>query len=227
MPSVTEQSASRKAAFRRFGQTFALWNRKLHYYIGLLLLFFLWLFAFTGLLLNHPAWTFAEFWSNRKQTDLVRHIQPPPPGGDLEQAKDIMRQLGIHGEIEWATTRADLSRFEFQVNHPGHSYKITADLTGLQAAVHTDELNGWGVMRVLHTFTGVRMSDSKNQRDWALTSIWAYSMDAVAAGLIVMVCSSYYMWWVLIRKRKLGLVALALGTVGCGLFAIGLRWITT
>ena len=28
-------------------------NRRAHYYLGLYFLFFLWLFAFTGLLLNH------------------------------------------------------------------------------------------------------------------------------------------------------------------------------
>jgi hypothetical protein len=35
---------------------FLLWNRRLHYYLGLYLLFFSWLFVFTGLLLNHPRW---------------------------------------------------------------------------------------------------------------------------------------------------------------------------
>jgi hypothetical protein len=93
--------------------------------------------------------------------------------------------------------------------------------------MHSDELNAWGVMWVLHTFTGVRMTDPKNRRDWALTNIWALCMDAIALGLIVMVGSSYYMWWILIRKRKLGVLALALGFASCGLFAIGLRLITS
>ena len=225
MPSVTEQQPSGKMAYRRVTDVLEVWNRRLHFYIGLFLLFFLWLFAFTGLLLNHAEWSFAEFWPNRKQADVVRHIDPLPPGGDLEQAQDIMRQLGIRGEIEWTVTRADSSRLEFQASRPGHSYKITADLSQGQVKMHSDQLNGWGIMRVLHTFTGVRLTDPKNRRDWALTTLWALCMDAVAIGLIVMVGSSYYMWWVLIRKRKLGMVALALGFSTCGLFAIGLRWI--
>ena len=32
------------------------WNRKLHYYLGLYFLFFLWLFSLTGLMLNHQQW---------------------------------------------------------------------------------------------------------------------------------------------------------------------------
>ena len=36
------------------------WNQKLHIYLGLYFLVFLWLFAVSGLLLNH-GWQFAEF----------------------------------------------------------------------------------------------------------------------------------------------------------------------
>ena len=138
MPSATEELRSRKALSRHLADTFEIWNRKLHFYIGLLLLFFLWLFALTGLLLNHPNWTFAEFWPNRKQTDVVREIQSPPPGDDLVQARDIMRQLGIEGEIEWTTTRSDPTRFEFQAVRPGHAYQIRADLRQNRVTLHRD-----------------------------------------------------------------------------------------
>jgi hypothetical protein len=225
MPSAIKQAAPRKSFPRRLTDTSQTWNRKLHFYLGLYLLLFLWLFAFTGLLLNHQ-WTFAEFWPNRKQSDVIRAIEPPPPGGDLVQAKDIMRQLGIEGEIEWTTTPSAASRFEFQATRPGHSYQIKADLNRNQVSFHSNDLNLWGVIHVLHTFTGVRLADSKNERDWALTSVWAFCMDAVAAGLIVMVLSSYWMWFVLKNKRRLGVIALTLGIVTCGLFTIGLRWMT-
>ena len=87
------------------------------------------------------------------------------------------------------------------------------------------EVNLWGVMKVLHVFSGVSMDDSRQSRDWALTTVWAYSMDAVAAGLIFMVLSSLYMWWELPQKRLLGAVILGLGSLICGLFCIGLRWL--
>jgi hypothetical protein len=80
-------------------------------------------------------------------------------------------------------------------------------------------------MKVLHTFTGVQMDDARNRRDWALTYVWAYSMDAVAAGLVFMVLSSFYMWWKLPQKRLAGAVVLGLGSLVCGLFCIGLRWL--
>jgi hypothetical protein len=80
-------------------------------------------------------------------------------------------------------------------------------------------------MHVLHTFTGVRTGDLQNQRDWLLTSVWALSMDAVALGLVLMVLSSYVMWYRLPAKRRGGIAALAAGYALCGLFVVGLAWL--
>ena len=46
-------------------------------------------------------------------------------------------------------------------------------------------------------------------------------MDALAAGLIVMVLGSYYMWWRLKTHKALGAAVLALGMASCGVFAAG------
>jgi len=86
-------------------------------------------------------------------------------------------------------------------------------------------VNLWGVIKVLHVFSGAQLDDPRNRRDWALTSMWAFSMDAVAAGLIFMVLSSVYMWLKLPHKRLPGAVALALGFLICALFCMGLRWL--
>jgi hypothetical protein len=228
MPSSTEPTApgqSTHVAPIRAG--FEHWNRKLHFYVGLFLLFFTWLFAFSGLILNHPSWTFTEFWNNRKQTTYEREIAAPvlEVKGDLGQAREIMRQLALRGEILWTTIRTDPNQFDFQVRRPGHFFFIKADLARRRVAVQQSDVNLWGVLRALHTFTGVQMDDPRNRRDWALTSLWAYSMDAVAAGLTFMVLSSIYMWFKLPQKRLPGAVVLGLGLLSCGLFCVGLRWL--
>jgi hypothetical protein len=205
----------------------ARWNRKLHFYAGLFLLFFLWLFALSGLILNHPKWDFAESWNNRKETNSVREITALAPEikGDLAQAHEIMRQIGIEGEILWTVTRSDPSVFEFQVRRPRHFYFLKADLAQHRVTLRQADVNTWGVMKVLHVFSGASIDDPRQSRDWALTTLWAFSMDAVAVGLIFMVLSSVYMWWELPPKRVGGAVALALGVVSCGLFCVGLRWL--
>ena len=221
MPSPVS-NAPRKDAWRQVEDTFDLWNRRLHFYIGLFLLFFVWLFAFTGLLLNHQ-WSFAEFWPNRKQTTFERAIQRPAAGSDLAQAQNILVQLGLTGEIEWTSARADSGRLDFRASRPGHVFEIKTDLDRERAAVQRIDVNAWGMMRALHAFTGVRSGDARNQRDWILTSIWAFSMDVVAAGLLVMVFGSYYMWWRLPQKRAWGLVALVFGWMACAWLVAGLR----
>jgi hypothetical protein len=80
-------------------------------------------------------------------------------------------------------------------------------------------------MKFFHVFSGNVADDARNHRDWALTYLWAYSMDAVAAGLIFMVLSSVYMWLRLPQKRRTGGIVLALGCLSCGLFCLGLRWL--
>ena len=228
MPSATEPMApGQSESVSRFGAGFARWNRKLHFYAGLFLLLFLWLFAFSGLLLNHSNWSSAQFWKSRKETNYERDISVPAPDvkGDLAQAREIMTSLGIEGEIMWTTTRTSPDLFEFQVRRPGHFFFIKADFARKQASVRQADVNLWGVIQALHSFTGVQKDDPRNTRDWALTSMWAFSMDAVAAGLIFMILSSMYMWLQLPQKRLPGAVALGLGSLICGLFCLGLRWL--
>jgi len=225
MPSSSRQPASGTVVRLSLADTLIVWNRKLHYYIGLYLLLFLWLFSFTGLLLNHPQSTFAEFWPSRMQSTFSQQIQPPPQSGDLIQARDIMRQLGLRGEIDWTKTRADQRRLEFRVSRPGHIFEVNTDLVQNRATIQRIDLNAWGIARLLHTFTGVRASDSINERDWVMTTIWAICMDAVALGSIFMVFSSLYMWWSQTQKLRWGSAALGLGVVSCSFFVVGLRWL--
>src|SRR6266850_956349 len=138
MPSSAEPTGPGKSPNApRFGARFERWNRKLHFYAGLFLLFFLWLFAFSGLILNHPSWSFAESWTNRKDTNYAREIIAPGPElkGDLAQAREILKQLGIEGEILWTTTRTDANQFEFQARRPGHFFFLKADLAQQRVTV--------------------------------------------------------------------------------------------
>lgn len=203
---------------------YELWNRRVHYFLGLYFLFFIWLFALTGLLLNHHDWKFAELWQNRKTATLEQAIQMPSGGSPLEQAHDLMRQLGVTGEIQWLATKPNTTQIEFRVMRPGRQLDIKADPQKALATIQTTVINAWGIAGALHTFTGVRKNDAKNERDWILTKVWAYAMDAVAVGLVVMVVSGLIMWWGLAGKRAWGFVALGSGVLVCGWFIFALRW---
>ena len=202
-----------------------IWNRKLHFYLGLYFLFFLWLFAFSGLLLNHSQWRFAEFWPNRTETSYERPIQAPASANDVDRAKEIMRELNLTGEIDWPPQKAPPGRLDFAVNRPGNRNRVSVDLVQSRATVTQIQINSWGVMRVLHTFSGTRGNNLTAKRDWILTSIWVVAMDALSIGLLLMVLSSYYMWYRLKQKRLLGWVSLGAGVLSCALFVVGLTWL--
>ena len=136
-----------------------------------------------------------------------------------------MGQLGIVGDILWTTPRTHTSQLEFQVRRPGHFFFIKADWARGSATVRQADVNLWGVAKTLHVFDGNVADDPRNGRDGTLTYVWAYSMDAVAAGLVFMVLSSVCMWLRLPQKRLPGAIALGLGSLSCGLFCWGLRWL--
>src|SRR5688572_5125842 len=80
------------------------WNARLHYYLGLYFLFFIWLFAITGLLLNHGMWGFAEFQRSRTTAKSEHRVTLSNSGTPLTDARDLMRQLQIEGEVQWLGT---------------------------------------------------------------------------------------------------------------------------
>lgn len=221
MPLPPETAMPIGRGGRGLSDTALFWNRRVHYFLGLYLLFFCWLFALTGLLLNHPRWEFAQFWPDRIQTTREQTIQARPLATDVERARDLMLQLGIAGEVQWPPTGTANGPFAFQVSRPGLIVDVKADLSSGRATVQRTTLNAWGVLQVLHTFTGVRPGDTRNGRDWVLTTVWALAMDAVALGLIVMVLSSYVMWFRLKAKRLGGAVALVSGCIACVAFIVG------
>jgi hypothetical protein len=199
-----------------------LWNRRLHFYLGLFFLFFLWLFSLTGLLLNHGKWAIAQAANQRRETRYEQSIQPPAGGSEVARARNVMRQLGLTGEIDWPTAGQQPGRLEFNVARPGDASQVRVDLAQNRASVQHFDNSRLAAFRIFHTFSGSRFNSPGSRRDWFLTMLWVFSMDALGAGLIVMVLGSYYMWYRLKPKRRLGVVVLTAGVLSCGTFLVGL-----
>jgi len=208
-------------ASRRRPDQLRTWNRKLHYYLGLYFLLFLWLFSISGLILNHPKWASGQFWSERKESRSERPIRAPTVASDLGIAADLMRQLAIVGEVSDIGRDSASASFNFQVVKPGHVSRVAANLAAGRASVTEIELNAWGAMDALHKFTGVRLDKPNESRDWLLTRLWSLAMDALAVGLVILIASGVYLWWRLRQKRVGGMIALTLGVASCGFFLYG------
>jgi hypothetical protein len=211
--------ASRSDGRRRGGLILEAWNRRLHYYLGLYFLLFLWLFSFTGLLLNHPRWTISRI-PNEPGQPYERTITPPSGDSDLAKAHDVMRQLGLSGEIDWPPQTP--GRFDFNIAIPKRAIQVRVDLAQNRATVQHIDRSVWSALRISHTFSGSRYNNPATSRDWLLTSVWVIAMDALAIGLLIMVFGSYWMWYRLKLRRTVGWIVLAAGWASCGLFVFGL-----
>jgi hypothetical protein len=197
------------------------WLLKIHLWLGLYFLIFLWLFSASGLLLNHH-WDFAEFWTNRKQSSAQHLLTPLTTQSDLDRAHEVMRQLNLAGEVEWTASRPTDQRIDFRVARPGRNVEVKADLAGLTASVQDVRLNGWGILRALHTFNGAAANANRAERDWNLTKLWTFAMDALAAGLVALVITSVLLAWERRDRRRGALLAFVGGCAVCGFFVVGL-----
>jgi hypothetical protein len=201
-----------------FASAIEVWNRKVHYYLGLYFLFFLWLFSLTGLMLNHQPW-FPDLY---QRTAYSYDMPIETPAGETREGRtrDLMRQLELRGEVDWPASQP-VGHIDFTVSRPGGSVQVRADLHAKQAYVKELENGRLHAFQIFHTFSGSRFNQPASRRDWLLTSVWVFAMDALSAALIVMVFGSYYMWWQLPKKRTAGAIALASGVLSCAMFVRG------
>ena len=197
------------------------WNRRLHYYLGLFFLLYIWLFSLTGLLLNHPRWA-QHAGDRRTQSKYEKDVEIAQGATTEQQARRIMRQLGIQGELDWPASTPP-GRLDFNVSRPGDASQVRVDLATGRAAVQHFENTSFAAFRILHTFNGSRYNAQLMRREWAWTTVWAVLMDAFAAGLVVMVFGSYYMWYRLKRAHRLGWAVLGAGLACCAVFVAALR----
>lgn len=216
------KGAGRKALGLSASRSWTDWNRKIHIYLGLYLVASIWLFAISGLLLNH-SWQFTEFWSQRRQSTAQHAIVPPTATDDLGRARSVMRQLNLAGEIEWMADPGAKGAFAFRVVRPGLTSNVSIDLARRAATVEEIRVNWWGILRMLHSFSGVRGGVPGSVRDWWLTWLWSASMDAISVGLLILVFGGIAMAWNRREKRRGAGIALALGLLFSGFFVFGLR----
>jgi hypothetical protein len=203
---------------QKLSQQLGNWNRIIHIYLGLYLLFFIWLLSVSGLLLNHPTWRIAQFWPDREQSSFEQVVHLREEMDDWEKANEVMLQLSISGEIEQIVSTEG---FRVQVVKPGQIFNIRIiDPETNLAQVEVIQVNAWGVLHMLHSFTGVRIDNPKKQRDWIWTRVWSICLDAVAIGLVLLVISGIYMWYRGKTKKPVELACLVAGTVVCSFFLI-------
>jgi len=198
---------------------FETWNRKIHIYLGLFMLLFLWLFSVSGLFMNHPKW----FHGKMERTPNDHPITFEGEMDPVARAHDLKEQLGLEGELLLRAQR-NPQKFFFMVFRPNYRLGVSVDLATKVATVNTVQPQSVGVMADLHTFTGVRAiwNEPVQERDWIMTRIWSFCIDALSIGVILIVLSSLYMGLKIKENRRWVIGSLVAGVLACSFFIWGL-----
>lgn len=197
------------------------WNRKLHIHVGLFLLLFIWLFSFSGLLLNNSQWKFFSFWDEREETKTVTAIRLPLQADSAAILQQVMQQLQLRGEVSNVKLTAD--SVDFRVSAPGRGHNLHVDFKKGTVAQTQFRFNWWGKLRTLHTFNGIDKNNLDRRPNWLVSNIWRFSMDGIALGLIFLCVSSYVMWYRVRKDYRWGPLVLALGFAGAIYFVYLIR----
>ncbi len=179
-------------------------SRRLHIHLGLLLLFFIWLFSFTGLLLNHGNWKFASFWDERQES-LIEFVIPPALLKSADH-RAILGFLKINGEVEIQPGSENSLRL--RIYSPGVVRDMEINMLSGEGNAKVIRFNKWGKLRTLHTFNGISRENLSPNPHWWITNVWRYSMDAIAIGLIIICLTSWIMWYNVRKDYKFGFLIL-------------------
>ena len=210
---------------RRFVRLYRQWNRRVHIWLGLYMVLFLWVFAVSGLFMNHPDW----FAGQPERSVVEQAIVMPETGTDLDRAHDLMGQLNLQGEVVF---RGEMpaGKFNFMALRPNLRQFVSVDVATSNATVRRADLSAAGTLGELHTFTGVRgiYGERRSVRDWLPTRVWSIGMDALSVGLILIVLSSLYMAWRRWRAERVGVIVSLVAGVGVAVYFMwGLAWMAS
>lgn len=204
--------------FRKLNRTIESWTHKLHIYVGLFLLLFLWLFSLSGLLLNNSQWKFASFWEEREENEDKYEIDVPISADSATVITGIIEQLQAEGEV--SNVKISANNLDFRVSKPGRIKNITVDLEAQNATVKEIKFNTWGIIRTLHTFNGLDRNSPQAKPNWIIAQTWRYTMDGIAIGLIFLCFSSWYMWYKTNKNLTIGLIVFCAGVVSAAYFIL-------
>ncbi|GIX05973.1 MAG: hypothetical protein KatS3mg115_0376 [Candidatus Poribacteria bacterium] len=191
--------------------------RELHLYVGLFFSPFLSIYAISAVLFNH-LWAPPPAEEQAKTVRIALETLPPD-GESLAQARALMRQLHLSGEVEWIHRRGDRWT-NIRVVRPHESLMIEVDAQNQEAIVRTIPEGARRVLLFYHRMPGPHLV--KVRRNWFVVRAWGWIADATVYAILLMTTTGLLLWWLLKAERTAGLLALGLGVLTFGGLVIAL-----
>ena len=193
----------------------SLWVRDFHLYAGLFISPFVLVFAVSVFPLVHPM-------LRMRTTDaaLECSVSDLPLPADLNQLSGRVRidalrpaldRAGVHGEAGWIQHEPKENRLVIPISLPGRLTTVTIDVAKREALVREQATGLFGALIELHKSPGPHLVDIRG--NWYGARAWSWFADATVYLLVLVTLSGVYVWWLLRRERKVGLVLLIGGVL--------------
>ena len=170
--------------------------RTLHIYLTMFAFLLMTFFAVTGLTLNHEDWIAGEPRTTRRAIQLPAALLREPD--KLGIVEFLRTNGGALGAV--STFDADSASIHVELKGPGRQTDAEIDRKTGQATVVVE---GKGLV--------IRLDDLHRGKDAG--GSWSILIDATAVLLLIGSITGILMWFALPRRRRLGLAALAVGTI--------------
>ena len=203
--------------------TFGHLNRRVHLYLGLALLPWLFMYGISSIPFAHTGYFDARdaakklpLWTMR--ADEIVDVAPPDPSAGDRALRPfgaaLLRHAGITG-----TSFGVYRQGPNQINVYSFSFWKSTQLKYYVAAKRLtveDRRFRWD-----HFLTGMHGRGGFEQ-EGMLTLSWSVVVDLVCVAILVWIASGIYMWWTLPAVRRWGALALVAGIVSFVLFTMRL-----
>jgi hypothetical protein len=146
---------------------------------------------------------------------VALHVDLPPGIDKLEgmervrQARQIIRQVGVSGEIGFVNYSRSDGTITIPVSKPGTEaiVKISSN-TGIASVIHR-KTGFWASLIFFHKMPGPHLANIRG--NWPVVRVWAWLADGTAWLLLFLSVSGVYLWAILKSERTVGLVLIVAG----------------
>ena len=193
-------------------KSFYVWTRNLHLYLGLFLSPFVLVFVLSTVILNHPALAparAAQALHEVKDVELPPGLEKLEGVERLEALKNVMRQAGVSGEINFVRYVPKEHRMVVPVLKPGQDTTLDLNLATGRVQVERRNTGLRDALVYLHKSPGPHNAAVRG--NWVYTRLWGWLTDATVYTLLLISISGVYLWAVLKAERNIGLVLLGAG----------------
>jgi len=196
------------------------WIRDLHLYLGLFLGPAILIFAVSTLWLNHPGPRAPASAPDDNASTPPVTVDLSGEVGTLDQARDILRQLRVTGEIDYLHHDANAGRLRIPVLKPGQRTEVEVDLRASTAVVTRREQGLAAALVYLHKMPGPHNANIRG--NWVFMVWWSALADTVVYGILALTASGLYLWWRLRPERTVGWLMLGAGVLSATILVFAL-----